>query len=264
MVQMPTGWGRVAELNRYRELVFCLVSRDLRVRYKRSVLGVLWAFAEPLLLMALFTIVFSLFLHVPVANYPAFVLCGIVVWGFFQSGVTYPLSSVTMNSSLVKKIYFPREILPLSMVIGRFVHFLLSLLLLVPFLAWFRVPLSTNLLLLPLLILLQLMLTLGLALLFSALSTLYEDVAFLVGFSFTGLFYVSPVLYPVEMVPEAFRALYMLNPVAALLCGYRAALLGTGAFPWQALGLAAVLSLLALGLGYAVFKRLEWSFAEVL
>lgn len=252
------------EILAYRHLVSSLVVRDLRVRYKRSALGVVWAFAEPLALMALFTIVFSRVLRLDVPNYPVFVLAGVVVWGFFSTGVTYALGAVQANASLVKKIYFPRAILPLSTVFGRLVHLVLSLLLLAPFLAWFGVRPGWGLLLLPLLILLQALLVAGLALFLSALSTLYEDVSFLVGFAFTGLFYVSPVLYPLELVPEHYRLLYALNPMSALLTGYRAALLG---LPWPRpleLALAVAIALVAFVGGTFVFRRLEWVFPEVL
>jgi lipopolysaccharide transport system permease protein len=257
-------WSVMRELVRYRQLLWCLVTRDLRVRYKRSVLGVAWAFAEPLFLTILFTTVFSYILVVDTPRYPVFVLIGVLVWGFFHTGVTYALGSVSGNRSLVKKIYFPREILPLATVLGRFVHFVLSLLLLIPLLLYFRVALTVHVLYVPLLLVLQLTLVLGLALLLTALSTLFEDVAFIVGFLFTGLFYLSPVFYPVEAVPVALRGVYLLNPVSALIASYRAILLDGVAPPWQPLGVAAALSVLLLLAGTWVFRRYEWSFAEVL
>ena len=254
----------IREIAHYRQLLFRLVGRDLRVRYKRSVLGVTWAFAEPLVLMGLFTMVFSRFLRVNTPDYPVFVLCGIVVWGFFQTGVTYALTSVSGNANLVKKIYFPREILPLATVLGRFVHFLLSLLLLVPFLVYFHAPITIALLYLPLLVALELVLVCGLALLFTGLSTLYEDVAFLVSFAFTGLFYVSPVFYSVELVPAAIRPWYLLYPIAALISAYRDVLLYGKAPSVLELTTAVVAAGLCLTLGAMVFRRLQWSFAEVL
>jgi lipopolysaccharide transport system permease protein len=252
------------DILRYRQLLWRLVGRDLRVRYKRSVLGIAWAFAEPLVMMGLFTLVFSRFLRINTHNYPAFVLCGIIVWSFFQTGVVYSLSAVTANAGLVKKIYFPREILPLATVLGRFVHFGLSMLLLAPFLLWFEAPISWALLYLPLLALTQLALVGGASLLFASLATLYEDVAFLVNFSLTGLFYVSPVFYPVDVIPAALRPWYMLNPMAALITAYRAVLLDGRAPNFAELGPTLALSLLLLVAGAVVFHRLQWLFAEVL
>jgi lipopolysaccharide transport system permease protein len=250
------------ELFRFRLLLYNLVARDLRVRYKRSVLGVLWAFLEPVALMMLFTVVFSAFLGVGGPSYPVFALCGVIVWGFFNTGVVHSLSAVRQNAALVKKIYFPREILPMATVLGRAVHFGLSLILLLPFLLHFQVEITASVLWLPLLMIAQLELVLGLALLLGALATFYEDVGFIVNFMFSMLFYLSPVVYPVSVVPERFQTVYMLNPVAVLLTAYRAVLLdGRAPEPWG-LGYVAACSLVVLVLGLLVFRRLAWRFAE--
>ncbi|MBN1961513.1 MAG: ABC transporter permease [Deltaproteobacteria bacterium] len=252
------------ELYKYRQLLMRLIGRDLRVRYKRSALGLLWAFAEPLFMMALFSLVFSFFLRINTPNYPVFVLCGIVVWSFFQTGVVYSLTAISGNSGLIKKIYFPREILPLATVFGRFVHFFLSLLLLTPFLIWFNVPFTLALLYLPILALIELVLVCGAALMLTGFCTLYEDVAFLVNFAFMGLFYVSPVFYPVEMIPLNLRPWYMLNPVASLISAYRSVLL-EGHIPALAdLAPAIIFALILLVIGTKVFRHMQWQFAEVL
>ncbi len=258
---MPSALNK---LHQRRELLLCLVGRDLRVRYKRSVLGVLWAFAEPLVMMSIFTTVFSYLMRIPVENYAVFVLIGIVVWGYFNTSITAGLESVKANASLVKKIHFPREILPISAILGRTVHFLVSLTLLLPFFVYFEVPVAISWLALPLLVALQFFLACGLGLLFSALATLYEDVSFLVSFALTGLFYLCPVVYPVELVPEHLRTWYLLNPMAALLYAYRQVLLHQQWPDVQVLGCAALVSALVFLLGITVFRRLEWSFAEVL
>jgi lipopolysaccharide transport system permease protein len=252
------------EIFSYRELVRSLVSRDLRVRYKRSVLGVGWAFAEPLALMLIFTVVFSHILRLSVPRYPLFALSGVVVWSFFSTGVTYALGSVSGNASLVKKIYFPRAVLPLTTVLGRFVHLVLSLVLLVPFLLYFGASPSWALVWLAPLLVVHFLLVAGLALFLSALSTLYEDVGFLVSFAFTGLFYLSPVVYPLEAVPDALRPWYAANPMAAIISAYRAVLLGSqGPRPGE-IALASGIALSCFLFGLVVFRRLEPRFAEVL
>jgi len=248
----------------YRELVLNLVSRDLKVRYKRSVLGIAWAFFEPLLLMFLFTLVFSLLLKVKIKDYPAFVLCGIIPWNFFLSGVTYSLTSVINNKNLVKKIYFPKEVLPASIILGRLVNFALSLVLLVPFFIYYRIPVSINILYLPAIIIIQLMLVMGLALLFSGLNTFYDDVSFLLNFLFFGMFYLTPVFYSVDMVPERFRAGYMLNPMAVIINSYRDVLIYGRPPNFHDIALCFFISLFLLFFGYKVFKGMEQSFAEVL
>ena len=142
----------IRELIRYKELVLNLVSRDLKVRYKRSVLGVLWAVLEPLAMMLLFTLVFSYLLKIKIANYPVFVLTGLLAWNFFLTGVTYSLTAITSNTNLIKKIYFPKTALPLATISGRLINFLLSLLILIPFFIYYGIPLSWTVVYLPLIL----------------------------------------------------------------------------------------------------------------
>jgi lipopolysaccharide transport system permease protein len=254
----------ISELFRYKELVYNLVSRDLKVRYKRSVLGVAWAFIEPMAMMFLFTLVFSYLLKIKIDKYPVFVLTGLLAWNFFLTGVNYSLSSISSNANLIKKIYFPKEILPLSTIAGRLINFILSLLLLVPFFIWFRVPLGVSILFLPVVIAVQLVLISGLSLLLSSLNTFYNDVGFLANFIFMGFFYLTPVFYSVDMVPERFRTVYMLNPMAAVITAYRDVLIYSRLPDMGYFGLAAALSLFIFVLGLMVFKRAEHTFAEVL
>jgi ABC-type polysaccharide/polyol phosphate export permease len=254
----------IRDLFRYKELVYNLVSRDLKVRYKRSVLGVAWAFIEPMAMMFLFTLVFSYLLKLKIDNYPVFVLTGLLAWNFFLTGVTYSLGSISSNATLIKKIYFPKEILPVSMILGRLVNFALSLIILVPFFLYFRIPLGVSVLYLPVLVLLQLMLVVGLSLLFTGLDTLYSDVGFLLNFAFFGLFYLTPIFYSPDMVPERFRGVYMLNPMAVLITAYRDILLySRPPQPYQ-LSVCFLLCVAVLVAGHIVFKRLEHIFAEVL
>lgn len=257
-------WASVAEIVAYRPLLVHLVARDLKVRYKRSLFGVMWAFAEPLFQMVLFALVFSLLLGIHTPKYPVFILSGVLVWSFIHTGVTYALPSVTGNASLVKKIYFPLEILTLATVAGRFVHFLLSLVLLVPFLIYYDVACGWAWLWLPLLVLLMASLVAGLALLFASLNTLYEDMSFLVNFGFMSLFYLSPVFYSPDMVPSHLRGLYLLNPVAGLITCFRDALLANQAPTLEVLGPAALVAVTALWVGARTFGKLKWQFAEVL
>lgn len=256
--------GKPSPWTQARGLLWALVSRDLKVRYKRTLLGVLWALAEPIFMMLLFTIVFSFVLRMQVENYSLFVLCGVVVWGYFKTGVMASLDSVKANAPLIKKVYFPRQVLPIAAVLGRTVHFMLSLLLLLPFFCYFEVAPSITWIAIPLLLLVQLLMVTGMALLFSALATLYEDVGFLVGFALTAIFYLSPVIYPLALVPQHLQQFYLLNPFAAVLHSYHQILLQQSWPPWGALGIAALVGAFALALGHVVFQRLQWTFAEVL
>jgi len=254
----------LGELVQFRLLLGGLVMRDLRVRYKRSVLGVLWAFLEPLALMLLFTVVFSRILRVDVPQYPLFALTGIVVWGFLQSGVTHSLSSVTNNATLVKKTYFPREVLPMAVVLARATHFCISLALLLVFLAISGVPLGASLAWLPAIIAVSVLLVLGVSLWLSSLSTMYDDIGFIVTFGFNCLFYLSPVVYPPSLVPAGMRAVYMLNPVAVLLGSFRSVLLEGQAPALVPFAAAVLASIAVFSSGLFVFRRMAWRFAEVL
>jgi len=252
------------ELYKAREVFLNLTARDLKIRYKRSVLGVLWAVAEPLIQMVIYTIVFSLLLQVKKDNYPIFVLCGLLPWSFFQTGVTHPLSSITGNASLIKKVYFYREILPLSQIAARSIHFLLSLVLLFIFLGVSDIPFTLNVLYLPVIIVVQLVLICGLGVLLSALNTFWSDIGFLTNFVLTSVFYLTPVLYPVSMVPERFRDFFMMNPVACLIYNYRRVLIDGLPLDMPTFAYATVLSILVAALGFTLFRRLDHRLAEVL
>ena len=251
-------------LFKYKELLKNLVIRDLKVRYKRSVLGVLWALLEPLILMILFTVVFSMLLRIKVEKYPVFVLCGLLPWSFFSTGLSYSASSILQHANLIKKIYFPREIIPLGVILARLVNFLISLILLFGFMLAFGVTFTPYIALLPLIIALQLLLIVGLSLFFTSLNTFYYDVGFILEFLLFGWFYVTPVFYPVSMVPERFLKFYMLNPMAVIVHSYRQVLLYGQAPNFGQLMIAALLIAVAFLIGWSVFRRLEYRFAEVL
>jgi ABC-2 type transport system permease protein len=254
----------IAEFLQYKELIRNLVIRDLKVRYKRSILGVFWALLEPLVLMILFTVVFSIVFRIKVENYPVFLLCGLLPWKFFSSSLSYSSSSIAQHANLIKKIYFPREILPLGVILSRLVNFLITLALLFLFLLAFKVKLTPYLLFVPLLILLQLFLIVGLSLFFAALNTFYNDVEFILEFILFGWFYVNPIFYPVSMVPDRFLSLYMLNPMAVIVHSYRNVLLyGQGPDVGQLMTALPVIALTFV-IGWMVFRRLDYRFAEVL
>lgn len=260
-----TGYRRnFKELITYKELIKNLVVRDLKVRYKRSILGIFWALLEPLLLMILFTVVFSLLLRIQVEKYPVFVLCGILPWSFFSTSLSYSTGSIAENAPLIKKIYFPREIIPLTVIISRLVNFLLSMGLLFIFLIAFKIGLTYNLVYLPLILSVQLVFILGLSLFFSSLNTFYHDVGFILQFFLFGWFYVTPIFYPVTMVPERYLSLYMLNPMASIVHSYRNVLFHAIPPDFSYLLISFLISALCLLVGFCVFHRLELRFAEVL
>lgn len=254
----------IREIFEYKELIKNLVVRDLKVRYKRSILGIFWALLEPLLLMILFTAVFSLLLRIQVEKYPVFVLCGILPWTFFSTSLSYSTGSIAENAPLIKKIYFPREILPLTVIISRLVNFLLSLALLFIFLIAFKIKFTYSLAYLPLILIVQLIFILGLSLFFSSLNTFYHDVSFILQFILFGWFYITPIFYPVSMVPAKYLSLYMLNPMAAIVHAYRNVLFSGIPPDFKHLFIAFFISILCLISGTYTFRRIEFRFAEVL
>ncbi len=226
---------RIAELIQYRELIRNLVIRNLKVRYKNSVLGVLWSLLNPLLMMVVFTIVFTLMIpNRDLPHYPVFFLCGFLPWSFFASSMTGASGSIVDNASLIKKVYFPREILPLAEVMSNLVNFLLALLVLFAMLLVFNIRLTPAALMLPLIILTQMMFTLGMALLLATANVFYRDTKHILEIVLQAWFFLTPIFYPINILPDSKAILGVvvniqiwlrrLNPMASLVASYQDAL----------------------------------------
>jgi lipopolysaccharide transport system permease protein len=254
------------ELWQYRELAVSWALRDIRVRYKQSVLGAAWAILQPLLMMLIFTAVFGLLVKVPSEGfpYPIFSYTALLPWTFFATSVSFGVPSVVTNMNLVTKIYFPREIFPIAAIGAGFVDLLIASIVFAVMIIVYRVPVGLPCLIVPLLLAVQIVLTLGVVLLAAALNVRYRDVRFVVPVAVQLLMYASPVVYPASLVPERWRVLYMLNPMAGLIDGYRTAVL-KGQWPEAGpLTLAAAVSMALFLLGYWVFKRMEVEFADII
>jgi ABC-2 type transport system permease protein len=255
------------ELWAYRDLLLNLVRRDLAVRYRRSVLGFLWSFLNPLLMMAVFTIVFTIVKSSSVRNYPLFVLCGLLPWIFLTGSLSGAVRSITGNANLIDKVYFPREILPLSVVLANLVNFLLSLAVFLPLALLLGARFSAWTLALPVIIGVQLLLVLGLALLLSALNVAYRDTELVLDVGLTAWFFLTPIFYELELLPnqllgiDVWRFVYTLNPMATLVTDYRYILL----FEYPVIRhtlVSFVLGLILLAAGWTVFRRAAPTFAE--
>jgi len=270
-------WQDLREIFQYRDLLVQLVRRDLSVRYKNSRLGFLWSLIPSLMQIFVIWMVIKYFFRVGAPNYSAYLLVVMFPWVFFNQALLDACSTLTLHRGIVRKTYFPREILPLSSVASNLIHFLIALGLIFLYLVGLRVipgQVTGELLWLPVILVAQVALITGLALIVSCLSALYEDFKYIVSVLLTVLFYANPIMYPVEMVPERFRHWYLLNPLATLLNAYRKVLLPPIRIPrpdgdligqpleGTYLVLAVVLSLLVLGLGYVVFYRLKWDMVE--
>lgn len=255
------------EIFNYRELLKTNVKKDIRGKYKGSVLGILWSFLNPLLQVVVYWIVFPyLFRAASMDNYLCYLVTGIIPWTFFTTVINGGTMSMKANAGIIKKVYFPREILLISQVLSGIVNFLISCIIIVIFCVLTGAGLSYHIVFLPVLVLIQSMLSLGIIFILSAINVYVQDVEYIVQFILNMAFYGTPILYQVDMFSNAGALLKLIawNPMTILINAYRDIFFYHN---WpQVKGLAAVcvLSLIVLGIGYAVFKKLEKGFAEEL
>ena len=251
---------------RYRALIQSLVSRELKARYRGSVLGFLWSFFNPLLLLLTYTLVFTVVLpnNAPdMKPYFLFLFCGILPWTWFQASLAESSGVIIASGNLIKKVLFPAEVLPVVTVLANLVHFLLGLPILIAFLAWHG-KLSWMALALPLPMLVQLVLSLGLALLLSALSVHFRDILNILGHVLHLWFFATPIIYSYAMIPEAgaLRRVLRLNPMTHVIVTYQQMLFGGHVDHWRGLGLSLLVGLLAFVLGAFLFDRLRDTLPE--
>ncbi|MSP11741.1 MAG: ABC transporter permease [Chloroflexi bacterium] len=270
---LPRFGARLSELSHYHELISNLVVRDLKVRYKNSVLGFLWSLVNPMLMMLVFTIVFGIMLsNQDIPNYPVFLLCGILPWNFFSTALSGAIQSIVNNAQLVKKVYFPREVLPISTVLANLVNFLLALLVLFAMMLIFRIPLTIWAILLPVVILIQVIFTLGLGFFLATLNVFYRDTSVIMEVLLLAWFFLTPIFYNVDILPahrvvlgidmDIHRLVYILNPIASLVASYRV-ILYTGAPPaWDFFSRTLITSVVFLVAGYLFFTRFSPMFGE--
>jgi lipopolysaccharide transport system permease protein len=248
-----------------KDLLMAWTNRTIRGRYQQSVLGGLWAIAQPAASVLIFSIIFTQFVPVDTGDipYPIFSYVAVVPWTFFASSLADMANSLVQNMTLVTKIYFPREALVIAYMLARLLDFGISAVLLIFLMIFFRVPIfPLGLIFLPMILLIQIALVTGLGLMTSALNIFYRDVQPLLTLVIQLWFYASPIIYPVTMVPEKFRILYFLNPMAGILESYRDVLLHK-TLPGFYIVIAAIISLIALTFGYLFFKRVEHLFADI-
>jgi lipopolysaccharide transport system permease protein len=261
-------FANLVQLVRYRGLIQSLVARELKARYRGSVLGFFWSFINPLLLLLIYTFVFSIVLAgqrpKEIEPYALFMFCGILPWTWFASSLSEASNVLIAGGNLIKKVLFPAEILPIVTVLANMVHFLLGLPILAIFLVWYHRPLQiSEVVWFPVVVLVQLVLTVGLALVLSALTVHFRDIKDILSNLLTFWFFATPIIYPMTMAPSAGRRLLNLNPFTHLAVSYQEILFYEGPFGhWKwLLALGAASGLLFLG-GYFVFDRLRDSFAE--
>jgi lipopolysaccharide transport system permease protein len=267
VIQASHSWSalNLRELWDYRELLYYLTWRDVKVRYKQTVLGVAWVVLQPLMMTLVFTVILGMLVRVPSGPvpYPLLVYVGLLPWTFFSSSVSASGASLVSNSHLITKVYFPRPLVPIAAVGGRLLDLLISFVILAGMMLFYRMTPTWSLLLLPVMVAVMTLLALGVGTLFASLNVKYRDVGILLPVLVQLWMYLSPVVYPSSLVPARWRWLYDLNPVVGIIDGFRASLFG-GAFDAYALGVSAASSALILTFAFYLFRRVERSFADVI
>jgi ABC-2 type transport system permease protein len=260
----------------YRELLYNLTRKEVKVKYKNSFLGFLWSLVNPLMMLVVYYVAFGIIFKLRalgMTHYEFYLMAGILPWNFLAISMTTSVSSVVMSGDLVKKVYFPREVLPLSHIGSGAFHFVLQELVLLVFLLIWGIPLTPWIFIAPVLMLLEIIFIAGFSLLFSALNVIFRDVQHFTEILLLAWFWMTPVVYPISFIKDAFPSwafkLYMLNPMTHIVLmwqriTYNSAVNGPDAYyaSWAGFVYTVVLSILLLVIGYYVFKRLEGRFAE--
>jgi lipopolysaccharide transport system permease protein len=267
LIKPIRGWTslNLGDLWVYRELVFFMTWRDLKVRYKQTLLGASWAVLQPFLTMVVFSIFFGGLAKVPSDGvpYPIFSYVALLPWGLFSNALTNASRSLVASAHMITKIYFPRLILPLSSILSGIVDFLISFVVLIGMMLYYHLTPTSAVWTLPFFLLLSLISALGVGLWLSALNVLYRDIGYVLPFLTQFWMFITPIAYPASMVPEKWKLVYALNPMTGVVEGFRWALLGTQTTSFSMLAVSTGISLIILVSGLYYFRRMERQFADM-
>lgn len=252
----------INDLYNYRELLKSNVKKEIRGKYKGSFLGVLWSFINPLLQTIVYTIVFSIIMKSQMDNYLIFVVTGIIPWNFFLTTMIQGMTTVKANAGIIKKVYFPREILPISVVLSGLVNFFISCLIIIMFCLFSGVGISWHIIIVPFIALIQFLFTLGLVFALSAINIFIQDTEYIIQFVLNMAFYATPILYEPSTLPGLFQKVLNLNPMTHILDAYRDAFMFHTLPDLKVMLLLIVMSVAVCFIGYRIFKKLEKGFAE--
>src|SRR3989344_8120864 len=255
-----------SDLVKNKYLLSELVKREIKARYKQSILGYAWVILVPLINLVVLTVVFSFFIRIPTGNipYPVFLFTALVPWTFTANAITFATQSLVSNTNLITKIYLPREIFPISTILAKTVDLVLTALILVVILIAFNIPLKITMLAVPLVFFFHFLLVLGISFILSSINVFFRDVENVLGVALTIWMYITPVLYPQELIPEKLIPFLNLNPMMPIINAYRNTIL-YGVMPsWQSFSYAAVVSTLVFIFGYKFFKVRSRFFADVI
>lgn len=266
-IRPSKGWIslNLGELWAYRDLAYFLIWRDIKVRYKQTVLGAAWAILQPTFTMVVFSLFFGRLAGIPSDGvpYPIFSYAALVPWQFFANGLTNSSNSLVGSANLIKKVFFPRLLIPVSAVLGGIVDFVLAFVVLLFMMAFFGIVPTKNVIWLPLLLLLALITSLGVGLWFSALNVQFRDIRYALPFVVQAWMFITPIAYPSSLLSEPWRTLYAINPMAGVVEGFRWALLDTDTQPGLMVYVSAVVAVVTFISGLYYFRRMEKTFADV-
>jgi lipopolysaccharide transport system permease protein len=267
VIEPKAGWVPVdfKEIWNYRELLYFLTKRDIKVRYKQTVLGGLWAVIQPAFTMLVFTLFFGRLAKMPSDGlpYPIFVYAGLLPWTYFSNALSASGNSLVGSSNLITKVYFPRIVIPASAALAGLLDFFIALFVLAALMIWYQVVPGPAVLLFPFLVALTFLCAVGVGLWLSALNVQYRDIRYAIPFLIQVWMFVSPVIYPVSLVQGNYQWLLALNPMGGVIHAYRAALLGHQPIDWGLLGLSALIIIALFIGGLYYFRRMEKVFADV-
>lgn len=265
----PRGLLRLdfKEIWRFRELFLVLAWRDIKIRYKQTALGAIWAIFQPFITMVIFSVFFGQLAKVPSdgSPYPIFAYSGLLFWSYFSNALTSTSNALIHDANLVKKVYFPRLILPMATALTPLIDFFIALLMLAILMIYFHfTPGWLGLLLIPALLIVSFLIATGLGLILASINAKFRDVRYILPFFIQLLLYLTPVIYPVSLIPEKYQWLLYLNPMTGVITTSRAALLGTSAIDWSNLSISLGMGVVVFLIGLTYFRRMERFFADVI
>ena len=251
-------------LYEYRELLKTSIKKDIRGRYKNSILGVFWSFLNPLLQLAVYAIVFPLIMKSDIPNYTVFVCCGLIPWTFFSTAISRTSFVMVQNGNIIKNVYFPREILPISIVTSALVNFFISTIMILAFVLAYGMGFTWYIVFYPLILIVQYVLLIGISLLVSSLTVYFRDLQHFIGILLQLLFYATPIVYGMDIIPVSFQWILKLNPMSYIIDGYRSIFYYQRMPDLVGLGIVFAISIVLCIVGYFIFNKLQKRFAEEL
>jgi lipopolysaccharide transport system permease protein len=260
------AWPKLRELWEFRELLYFFAWRDIKVRYRQTVMGVLWAIIQPFFTMVIFSLFFGRLANIPSEGvpYPVFSFAALVPWTFFANALNQASNSLVVNTNMVKKIYFPRLALPIATVLAGVIDFALAFVVLLGIMLYYGLVPTINIIWLPFFSLLAVVTSIGVSLWLSAMNVQFRDVRYTIPFLTQVWLFITPIAYPSSLLPERWRIVYGLNPMAGVVEGFRWALLGTDTAPGKMIIVSTLVALILFISGAFYFRRMEQSFADVL